>query len=487
MAASEPGRSLRRAMGFRDVALFLVVAVVGPRWIATAAAAGPAALLVWAAACVALFVPLAFTVLELSSRYPLEGGFYVWTRRAFGDFVGFMTAWTYWTSNLVYFPGLLYFAAGSAVFVAGPAGRALSESPTYFMVASLAGLGLAFALNLVGLEVGKRLHNAGAVGTWIPVALLVAMGAWAAVRLGPANAFTAATLLPGGRLRDLVFASTIAFAFTGLEAAPLMAGEISDPRRTLPRAVIAAGAVITGIYLLGTLAVLLALPAQVVSGLQGIMQAIESVAARVGVPWLTPLAAGLLVLGSLGGVGAWLASVARLPFVAGVDRFLPEAFGRVHPRWGTPHVALVTQVCGAGLFVLMGQAGATVKGAYDALVAMAVIATFLPYLALFAAMIKLQREPAGPEVVRVPGGTPVAILLAALGLATTLVAIALALLPPADAPRPGWAVAKVVGGSLALVALGVGLYAGGRRRRAAAGVERPGPDTAPRLTRGSAP
>jgi amino acid transporter len=116
----------------------------------------------------------------------------------------------------------------------------------------------------------------------------------------------------------------------------------------------------------------------------------------------------------------------------------------------------------------LGQAGATVKGAYDVLVSMAVIATFLPYLALFAAMVRLQAEPTGPGVIRVPGGAPAAIVLASTGIATTLVAIALAALPPADAPNPALAVAKVVGGSAVLVGAGPLLYRLAHRRRDAA-------------------
>ena len=100
MKGAAPG-GLRRAMGVRDTALFLVVAVASPRWIATAAAAGPSALVIWMIALATFFLPLAFTVLELSSRHPNEGGVYVWTKHAFGGFAGFMTAWMYWASNLV--------------------------------------------------------------------------------------------------------------------------------------------------------------------------------------------------------------------------------------------------------------------------------------------------------------------------------------------------------------------------------------------------
>src|SRR5882672_4845330 len=107
---------LRRVMTFRDVTLFFIVAVVSPRWIASAAAAGPSAIVVWLVACLTFFVPLAWAVVALSSRFPGEGGLYVWIGRAFGPFAGFLSAWMYWVSNVIYLPGLLYFAAGNLLF-----------------------------------------------------------------------------------------------------------------------------------------------------------------------------------------------------------------------------------------------------------------------------------------------------------------------------------------------------------------------------------
>ena len=116
---------LRRVLGFRDLLLFYLVTSFSLRWIATAAAAGPSALVIWVIAALGFFVPLVFTMLELSSRYPEEGGIYVWSKRAFGPFAAFITGWTYWGSNLPYFPGLLYFAAANALFIGGPAWQSL--------------------------------------------------------------------------------------------------------------------------------------------------------------------------------------------------------------------------------------------------------------------------------------------------------------------------------------------------------------------------
>jgi len=177
-----------------------------------------------------------------------------------------------------------------------------------------------------------------------------------------------------------------------------------------------------------------------------------------------PLAAVLVTLNAVGGVGGWFAATARLPFVAGIDRFLPEPFGRLHPKWGTPYVSLLVQAGIAGLFIFLGQAGTSVRGAYDALVSMGIIAYFIPFLFMFAAMIALQREPAGPDVMRVPGGPKVAIALAATGFVVTAVSIVLACIPPDEEPNKTLAVVKVVGASLVLVAIGAIVYAAGRRR-----------------------
>jgi len=461
--ASGAAPRLRRVLTFRDLFLFYIVTGFSLRWIATAAAAGPSALVIWVIAALGLFLPLVLTVLELSSRYPEEGGVYVWSKQAFGPFAAFITGWTYWGSNLPYFPGLLYFAAANALYIGGPSWQALSANSTYFIVISTIGLAVAVTMNVVGLNIGKWLNNVGALAGWIPALILMALGALAWGRFGSATPISSHTLVPSTSLKDVIFWSTIAFAFGGVESASTMGDEIQDARRMVPRAVLSAGVVITVLYIVGTFSVLLAIPSAQVSGLQGVMQAVQAIATRVGVSWLVPIIAALVTLNALGGVGGWFAATARLPFVAGLDQFLPRMFGELHPKWRTPYVALLVQAVIALVFVFLGQAGTSVHGAYDALVSMGIIAYFIPFLFMFAAMIKLQREPAGPDVIRVPGGAGVARAVAALGFLTTAVSIVLACVPADDEPRKMLAVVKVVGSSLALVLIGVGVYAAGRR------------------------
>jgi glutamate:GABA antiporter len=453
----------RRVMGLRDLLLFYVVTGISLRWIATAATLGPSAIAIWLFAWLAFYVPLVLTVMELSSRYPEEGGLYIWSKRAFGEFSGFTTGWTYWTSNLPYFPAILYFAAGSALYIQPARWLHLSGNKEYFLIFSLAGLALATFLNVVGLQVGKWLYNLGALGTWLPVGMLYAIGVAAWMKFGSATAFTLHSMRPSIHLRDVLFWSTIVFALSGSESASFLGDEIKAPRRNIPRALLLAGVVVTTAYILGTMCVLVALPQGEVSGLEGIMQAITQSAGRVGWFRIGPLAAILLTVSNIGTVGAWLAVSARIPFVAGMDRYIPAVFGRLHPRWGTPYVAILMQAGLSVLFIFLSQAGTSVGGAYDVMVSMCIISTFVPYLFTFASLIWLQRVPAGPEVRRIPGGKPVATALGALGFTTTSLGIIASVFPAADEPHKIIAVIKILGLTVALLAAGQVLFVIGKR------------------------
>jgi amino acid transporter len=376
-----------------------------------------------------------------------------------------MTGWNYWVCNLPYFPGLFYFTAASALFIGGASWQGLTHSPAYYVTFSLVALAVAVTLNVRGLGVGKWLHNLGAVGIWVPALFLIALAVISWLRFGSATPFTAESLVPSTRLKDIVFWSTIAFSLSGLESASMMGDEIQDPRRNMPRALLIGGVLIILLYTLATVAMLVALPQAQILSLQGFMLSIQQASERVGIGGITAVTALLITLGGLGQAGAWFAAGGRLPFVAGIDRFLPAVFGRVHPKYGSPHVSLLLQAGVAAVFIFLGQAGTTVKGAYDVLVSMAIIGYFIPYLFMFASIIKLQSEPAGPGVLRVPGGRPVATALGAVGFSVTAAAIGLALIPAEDEANKALAVTKVAGLTGLMLVGGTLVYFSGRRRR----------------------
>jgi len=257
--------------------------------------------------------------------------------------------------------------------------------------------------------------------------------------------FPATPDLAAGRLW-----SSLCFGFAGLELASAMGAEIRTPTASVPRSVRIAGLVIAGLYVLGTVALLVVVPQRDIDPVTGIRQGLGAVLAGNGVPFLLPAVLLLLALGGLGAVSAWLSGSARIPFAVGLDRHLPEAVARVHPRFGTPHVALLWQGVLATAITIGASAGASVTEAYAMLNDATTVLYFIPYLYLFAVHLRTVTG-AGSRV------------WASLGLLATLASVALALVPPADTTSPWLFLGKVGGGCAALVLLSLAFY----RRRAA--------------------
>lgn len=455
-------------MGFWDVLLFNIATVLGPRWIAAAGHNGTSSISLWVIAAVFFFVPGAFVINELSSRFPEEGGLYVWAKEAFGDFHGFVAGWTYWIYTVFYFPGLLLASASMSAYILGGAGAKLAQDRSFLIIVSLALLLIAVLLNIIGLNIGKWLQNAGGVGTYLPLLMLVGVAGLVYFKHGSVTHFTAANMLPTWNWDTVNFWSQIAFAFTGLELVSAMSEEVRNPRRTLPRAVFGAGALIALMYIVGTFAILTLAPAPDLDPTSGVFHAITigSVALKIG--FLGILAALLVTVGNAGGVGSTVAGIARVPFVVGIDRYLPAAFGKIHPRWKTPYVSILVQAGVSGAILLVSQISETTRGAYQFLIDAAIILYFIPFLYMFLAVIKLAKRKDRSEnahAVLIPGGKLGLWLSGGLGFVVVLMGIFVSLVPPGDSSNKVGFELKLVGGTLASILLGLILYWRGARAK----------------------
>ncbi|MGA2877360.1 MAG: APC family permease [Bryobacteraceae bacterium] len=424
--------ALPRELRLWHVVLFNISAVVGVRWLAAAAQAGPGSLLLWLVAALAFFLPCALVVSSLSQRFPEEGGLYIWTKQAFGDWHGFLCAWLYFISNICYFPTLLLSGIAMASFMLGQTGIRYSEDARYAIPATLAALWVTFILNLVGLRIGKWAGILGAASSYLLAALLIAFGISIAWRNGPATHFH---LMPALNFNSLNFWSQIAFAFVGLEVAPILGGEIFDPDRAIPRAAWISGIGCTAFYMAGTAAMLALLAPDRISTLTGLAQAGQVAGASFGASWLSPCFAVLITVSVIGQLTAFVAGNTRLPFALGLDHYLPTAFAKLHPHWRTPHVSILAQGILSTVLLLLMQLGETLRAAYQILVDLTVIATFLPFVYIFASGFKFGQ--------RWPG---------ALGGLITILAIVLSAVPPPGVASVWIFELKVVGGT-ALLAL----------------------------------
>jgi glutamate:GABA antiporter len=381
---------LRRVLGKPDLVLLFVVAVFNLNVLPSIAANGGVTIWLWLISLIFFFWPQGIAVIELAHRYPGEGGVYLWAKEVFGDFHGFLSGWCYWTNNMMYVPTIMLYFVGVSVFVLGVGHQPLADNKPFALTASLVLLVLLVVLNVVGLGVGKWINNIGGVGTGIAAALLVGLGIIVGMRFG--TTVTAADFrIPANPRFVLNSFGVICFGLVGLELASIMGDEIENPRKTLPGAV-AWGGLLSGLLYVGsTLTLLIAVSKDSISVLQGIVQAVSHMAGRVGVGWIVAPFAFLLSL-SIAGIGsAWLGGSARIPFVAGLDSYMPSWLGKVHPKFATPYAALIVHAVVSMILVVINFSftSAGVQETFQKLLSLAVVLQLVPFLYMFGALLRI--------------------------------------------------------------------------------------------------
>ena len=224
--AENPNRP-KRVLGFRDLVLFYVVTGISLGWIATRGRAQVPSLSGSAPGSASTSLSH-FPCWNFLPAIPARRTLRLEQAR-FRRFLRLHVAWTYWTSNLPYFPAVLYFAASNILFMRQNVWTHLSNNATFYIVFSLLTLSVATLMNIVGLDVGKWLHNVGALAMWIPVGIVIVMGLIAWHRYGSATSFTLHSMTPSVHFNDIIFWSVLTFAFGGCETASFMGEEIKNP------------------------------------------------------------------------------------------------------------------------------------------------------------------------------------------------------------------------------------------------------------------
>jgi len=436
--------ALKRELGLRDLTLFAMSCVISVRWLPIAAHAGPGSVALWILAAVLFMAPLTVAVAALVSKYPGAGGLYLWTRNDFGAWPGFLCFWIYWIGTTFLFPSasMLYVRAGFGMF--GPAFARHGDDRVYLLAATLAMIWIALGSNLVGLKIGKWTENLGAVATWA-VGLLLFVVAWVVwTRRGAA---TPMNFVPKWSWGTVNFWAAIAYAMSGMEGPGMMAGEIRDPERTMRRAGWIASGFSTVFYVAATISFLVILSPAQISEVSGFAQVGDAAGGLLRAAWLSPLLALLVLASGLGLIGGLGTATSRLPFAAGVDRLLPAAFGKVHPRWGTPHISILALGIVSSALLIVYQLGDSVRVAYDELVSLMVIGGFFPYLYIFASAWKV-----GRRVSAISGG------------AITALALFCSVVPPAEVANVWLFEAKLAAGTIGMVGSAWIMWRIGRRQ-----------------------
>jgi amino acid transporter len=281
------------------------------------------------------------------------------------------------------------------------------------------------------MRIGKWTENIGGSAPWVLAALFAVVAALAWTRRGSA---THLNILPTWNWGTVNFWAAIAYAISGLELAGFMDAEIRDPERIFPRAAWIATAFSTTFYIIMTVALLVLLAPEEISELNGLPQAGVTAAALLDLPWLPWLIAALVLVNAIGFFGGIGSAVSRLPMAAGADHLLPAAFARIHPRWGTPHISLLTFGLVGSILLIAIQLGDTIRAAYQTLISLMVIVGFLPYVYIFGSAWKAGKR-----------------IAASSGWATTVLAIVCAVVPAAEVKSVWLFEAKLAMGTLAVI------------------------------------
>jgi len=458
---ASPATYLKRGLGVWDLTWLSVVAIANLNVVPVVAASGPTTIWLWFGAILLFFLPQGISVIELSRRFPAEGGIYVWTKEVFGDFHGFLCGWCYWTANMFFIPTLLFYLLGLITYIGGPALARLAENPLFFGILTISLLWLTTLANVLGIGVGKWVNNFGGLGTLFAAVVLIALGTVCVFKFGIS--------LPAGSFRvqridsNLISSfAVICFGLVGLELGCVMGDEIRDPNRSVPRGVFYGGVLSALLYVGATLALLLTVRQSDTKVLQGVLQAVDKMTSRLTVNWILLPLALLIAISVIGSTSAWLSGSARILFVSGIDRYLPKIFAKLHGKYQTPHIALIGIAFLSSCLIVMSFAGSsTVREAYVTLLDLAIVVQMISYLYVFAALARLTF---GKDDATASGKLRTR-FAAIAGLITTTLGLVVAFVPSHQVESVWRFEVKMILVCAAFLGLAAGLFAYYSRRR----------------------
>jgi amino acid transporter len=432
------GLPSKKVLGLFALAMINVAAVLSIRNFPSMAVYGWSCIGWYIIGAVMFLIPISLAGAELATGWPQGGGVYAWVKQAFGEKGGFTALFCEWSNNLVWFPTVLSFIASTLAFALTPA---LANNPWYMFSVMMIAFWGTTAIAYFGEEASTKFGNVGVIlGSIIPAVLIILLGVWwmgsgAALVLPP---LTLAAMIPVINASTLPFFATIILLFAGMEMAGFHALETKNPQKDFPRAMALSALIIVVCTVLATLAIAMVIPADQLNLASGVMQAIEYFFKAAGVPWLVAPMAVLITLGGVVSLAAWLIGPAKGLGIVAEEGNMPPLFDKTN-KYGAPVAVLVIQALIGSVISLLYVFLPSVNQAYWILSAMTVELLCIVYVLVFASVIKLRySQPNTPRPFKIPGGMIGIWLVGGLGMAGTLFAFIVGLMPPSYFPTSGF-------------------------------------------------
>jgi amino acid transporter len=408
-AVNEKSGGFKKVLRSLDMTLFTVCAILVMDTLAPSAAIGTSSISWWLITLVLFFIPYGLITAELGTTYPEQGGLYIWIKRAFGEKWAARTTWLYWINVALWMPSVYILFAGMFAQLFFP------EMSLWWQIAI--GIVMTWVTVWIGsmtLETSKWIPNIGAI---IKALIMVVIGVGAFIYAGHhgvANDLSLPNLLPSWDA-GLAFLPVIVYNFMGFELMSGASGEMKNPGKDIPRAIIIAGALIAVFYILGTLGILMALPMDQIGLVSGIIDTLKVLLGTTGIGNVMVIILGVAALYSfLANMVTWTMGANRTAAEAAKENELPAIFGREHPVHQTPVGAfIITGIVSTVVMIVYGFMAGSAEDLFWTLFAFSSMIFLLPYLMLFPAFLKLRKIDANVErPYRVPGGKVFAWILA---------------------------------------------------------------------------
>jgi len=380
-------------------------------------------------AAILFLIPVALVSAELTANID-EGGIYQWARLAFGEHIGFLGVWLQFITNIVWFPTLLSFIAGTASYLIDPQ---LATNKIYLLSMILGIFWLLTFINLKGIHFSAKFTSiCTIIGVLLPMAFIIFLLCMWVISGKPLQIHPSLqNIFPDWRHMDNWSALTaIILGLAGMELAAVHIKDVKNPQSTFPKAVALSTIIIISTMTLGSLAIAFVLPVEKISLVNGTMQSFAYFLSHYQLAWLTPLLSFLLVIGSMGGMVSWIISPIKGLHQSGQYGFLPDYLQKQNAH-GVPKNLLIAQAILVSLICSVFFLFSSLNTAYWLLTAVSVQLYMLVYILIFFSALRLRHQSTySTNVFSIPGKKIGLWITCLLGLSGCLLTILVGFVPP---------------------------------------------------------
>jgi amino acid transporter len=423
-------QQLKRVLSVFSLVMITVTSVDSVRNLPSTALFGSQLIFYFVLAALIFLIPAALVSAELSTMLPEQGGVYVWVKRAFGKHYGFLAIWFQWIENVIWYPTQLSFIAGTLAYIFDPK---LANNKYYIISVILVTFWGGTILNLFGMRVSARFSAwCGIFGLFIPMILIILLGVIWILGGHPLQiSLDPHSLLPNFSQTGVWVAFTgIMLSFSGIEIATVYAGEVRDPKRDYPKALLIATIILLATLVLGSLSIAIVIPKNEISLVAGLMEAFYNFFTAYHLQMFIPLLALMIIFGGIGSISNWIIAPSKGLLIAANDGNLPARLAKAN-QYGAPTTILISQACITTLITLVFLLMPAVSGSYWYLTALAAQLYMFMYILMFAAGIVLRlREPKLARPYAIAGGKYGMWIVASLGIFSCVITLIIGFFPP---------------------------------------------------------